>query len=193
MNNIYVCKIYTHNWCLNLFLCFLCCCCVVSCDFDHWWMLNDCILLQVPNAPIVWNLSKAKQYWRFMWGTFMKTRAKFILVKCVIKNPKVWMVWIVTWVFIIETTLAVQWPSYHRKCFLFTGYNQLDCHYCGKQFSRKDALNVHVRDIHENYGMTFNCDLCAKSCKSLQALKMHKSNHHRKYWNKWLCWLLCLF
>ena len=56
----------------------------------------------------------------------------------------------------------------------------LSCPLCAKQYSRRDALNTHIRDIHENAGKTFFCELCNKSCKSVSALKMHMSNFHRQ-------------
>jgi len=56
---------------------------------------------------------------------------------------------------------------------------ELICQPCGKYFSRRDALLIHIRDIHENAGKIFVCTLCSKSCKSLQALKMHTSKFHR--------------
>jgi len=55
-----------------------------------------------------------------------------------------------------------------------------DCPICGKQFSRRDAMRTHLRDIHENKGKQFYCQLCAKSCKSVSALKMHMINFHRE-------------
>jgi len=63
--------------------------------------------------------------------------------------------------------------------FYFNVVGDLACPVCGKQYSRRDALNTHIRDIHENAGKTFYCDICSKSCKSVSALKMHMSNFHR--------------
>jgi len=55
----------------------------------------------------------------------------------------------------------------------------LPCHICGRNFSRKDSLQTHIRDIHENIGRTFHCELCQKPSKSLNALKVHMSMYHR--------------
>ena len=41
-------------------------------------------------------------------------------------------------------------------------------------------MRTHLRDIHENKGKQFYCQLCAKSCKSVSALKMHMINFHRE-------------
>lgn len=88
--------------------------CLLFCSV-LWRRLNDCILLQVSNAPFVRNHSSVKQFWKFMWETFMRTLAKCTIVKCATKNPKVWMVWGGTWVFIIETIPPTAlWQSYHR-------------------------------------------------------------------------------
>ena len=38
------------------------------------------------------------------------------------------------------------------------------CLSCGKHFSRRDAMLVHFRDIHQNAGKTFVCELCNKTC-----------------------------
>ena len=63
--------------------------------------------------------------------------------------------------------------------FIFSIVGQLECWTCGKSFSRRDALNVHMRDIHQNAGKIFFCDICNKSSKTLQALKMHMSKYHK--------------
>ena len=44
---------------------------------------------------------------------------------------------------------------------------------CGKWFSTKQNLNVHVRDIHSTPSQGVQCKYCAKVCKSLSALRMH--------------------
>jgi uncharacterized Zn-finger protein len=54
------------------------------------------------------------------------------------------------------------------------------CLFCGKTFSRPDVLKTHIRDLHENAGVTYECALCAKPAKSLNALKVHMSLYHRK-------------
>ena len=54
-----------------------------------------------------------------------------------------------------------------------------ECPYCGKIFSRKDAVKLHVRDIHENDGHPQQCDLCDFTSKSLSTLRSHKSRVHR--------------
>jgi len=59
------------------------------------------------------------------------------------------------------------------------GLSQLSCYVCGKKFSRSDGLKTHIRDIHENAGKTFHCELCNKPSKSLNALKVHMSTYHR--------------
>jgi uncharacterized Zn-finger protein len=56
----------------------------------------------------------------------------------------------------------------------------LSCLFCGKSFSRPDVLKTHIRDLHENAGQIFQCELCAKPAKSLNALKVHTSIYHRK-------------
>ena len=57
--------------------------------------------------------------------------------------------------------------------------SDLVCGHCRKQFSRPDALRTHVRDIHENAGIIFECVVCGKPAKSLNALKVHMSIYHR--------------
>ncbi|XP_023321928.1 modifier of mdg4 isoform X4 [Eurytemora carolleeae] len=51
------------------------------------------------------------------------------------------------------------------------------CEYCGKWFSTKQNLSVHVRDIHANSGQPISCSLCGKTCKSVSALRMHKRRY----------------
>ena len=58
-------------------------------------------------------------------------------------------------------------------------FSDLICGHCRKQFSRPDALRTHVRDIHENAGIMFECSVCGKPAKSLNALKVHMSIYHR--------------
>ena len=62
---------------------------------------------------------------------------------------------------------------------MFPMFSGTSCHYCGKHFSRSDVLKTHVRDIHENAGKTFHCDVCQKPAKSLNALKVHMCTYHR--------------
>ena len=67
------------------------------------------------------------------------------------------------------------------SCFLaFVFPGLVCCLFCGKSFSRPDVLKTHIRDLHENAGCTFACDICAKPAKSLNALKVHMSLYHRK-------------
>ena len=53
----------------------------------------------------------------------------------------------------------------------------LGCEYCGKWFSTKQNLSIHVRDIHANSGQPISCSLCGKTCKSVSALRMHKRRY----------------
>ncbi|XP_023321932.1 protein tramtrack, beta isoform isoform X8 [Eurytemora carolleeae] len=55
----------------------------------------------------------------------------------------------------------------------------LFCSYCFKEFSRKDNLRNHIRDVHENVGKVFSCPLCRKNCKSESALRMHHRIYHK--------------
>ena len=89
------------------------------------------------------------------------------------------------------TPLSTRWTRSKNLWTPWTNLNSLWtlCHYfpgeqniclsCGKHFSRRDAMLVHFRDIHQNAGKTFVCELCNKTCKSLQALKMHNSKFHK--------------
>ena len=88
--------------------------------------------------------------------------------------------------------------SYHKSetqnafhVFL-VGFEDLSCPYCGRQYSRKDALKVHIRDIHENQGKVFYCEICNKQCKTKSALNMHKSSYHRTQ-HLWYCLQISAF
>ena len=64
--------------------------------------------------------------------------------------------------------------------------SDLFCPYCYKGYSRKDNLRNHIRDIHENAGKVFTCQICFKTSKSESALRMHHTIYHKHsvtHWN----------
>lgn len=61
--------------------------------------------------------------------------------------------------------------------YILNFFDILGCEYCGKWFSTKQNLSVHVRDIHANSGQPISCSLCGKTCKSVSALRMHKRRY----------------
>ena len=75
--------------------------------------------------------------------------------------------------------IIVKNRTYKLHDQIFAGLSRLSCYVCGKEFSRSDGLKTHIRDIHENAGKTFHCELCNKPSKSLNALKVHMSTYHR--------------
>ena len=98
---------------------------------------------------------------------------------------------ILLWKFCV-ISLESKSHSYHKSetqnafhVFL-VGFEDLSCPYCGRHYSRKDALKVHIRDIHENQGKVFYCEICNKQCKTKSALNMHKSSYHRTQ-HLWYC------
>ena len=58
------------------------------------------------------------------------------------------------------------------------------CAFCGKQFVRPEVLKVHIRDVHENAGKVYTCEVCHKESKSLNGLRRHMSVYHREYSSK---------
>jgi len=58
---------------------------------------------------------------------------------------------------------------------------QHPCQFCGKVFARSGVLKVHVRDVHENKGQVFNCEVCDQPSKSLNGLRRHMSVYHRNH------------
>ena len=58
---------------------------------------------------------------------------------------------------------------------------QHPCQFCGKVFARSEVLKVHVRDVHENKGQVFNCEVCDQPSKSLNGLRRHMSVYHRNH------------
>lgn len=78
----------------------------------------------------------------------------------------------------LKWKLLLHWINLDHKPVLIVG-SDCQCPYCGKTFSRKDAVKLHVRDIHENDGQLQACDLCDYSSKSLSTLRSHKSRAHR--------------
>ena len=57
----------------------------------------------------------------------------------------------------------------------------LHCHECGKGFTNAQVLKVHIRDVHENKGKVYNCEVCNKESKSLNGLRRHMSVYHRNH------------
>jgi len=58
---------------------------------------------------------------------------------------------------------------------------QQPCPFCGKVFARAEVLKVHVRDVHENKGKVYNCEVCDQPSKSLNGLRRHMSVYHRNH------------
>ena len=94
---------------------------------------------------------------------------KFWCIFCV-ESMIVWCLYVV---FGMKRTIT--------KHHILSIVGELECPTCFKTFSRRDALNIHIRDIHQNAGKLFFCDICSKSSKTLQGLKMHMSNYHRDH------------
>jgi len=62
------------------------------------------------------------------------------------------------------------------------GMDQLiHCHWCGKGFNNAQVLKVHLRDVHENKGKVYNCEVCNKESRSLNGLRRHMSVYHRNH------------
>ena len=61
--------------------------------------------------------------------------------------------------------------------FVVAGSNP--CPECGKCFFRAEVLKVHLRDVHENKGKLFICEICDKTSTSLNGLRRHMSVYHR--------------
>ena len=65
---------------------------------------------------------------------------------------------------------------------VFPGMDQLiHCHWCGKGFNNAQVLKVHIRDVHENKGKVYNCEVCNKESRSLNGLRRHMSVYHRNH------------
>ena len=48
----------------------------------------------------------------------------------------------------------------------------IECNICGKFFSSKKSLKIHISSVHEDM-KKYNCETCEKSFSSTQALKRH--------------------
>ena len=53
----------------------------------------------------------------------------------------------------------------------------MKCETCNKTFSRKDALEKHVKAIHEAI-REFKCDVCEKEFTQVTHFKIHFTNVH---------------
>ena len=59
--------------------------------------------------------------------------------------------------------------------------NRFSCTHCGHDFSRKDSLERHVREIHSKSGSSLPaCDVCSKVFSNKSNLIRHLNLHRRE-------------
>lgn len=59
-------------------------------------------------------------------------------------------------------------------CTTLTDINQFPCQQCEKIYNNKQALNRHIKNIHQMTGTTKTCNVCNQSLISNQKLAQHK-------------------
>ena len=60
------------------------------------------------------------------------------------------------------------------------GKKDYKCEYCGKEYTDKKHLVVHIKRIHDNFTGDEQCNQCGKLYFSKQVLKEHIRNMHNK-------------
>ncbi|XP_062550813.1 zinc finger protein 62-like [Armigeres subalbatus] len=51
------------------------------------------------------------------------------------------------------------------------------CEFCGRAFTTKGSMMVHIREVHNNTGVHFNCQYCGKGFMEQKDLNAHLHNH----------------
>uniref|UniRef100_A0A1B0C948 C2H2-type domain-containing protein n=2 Tax=Lutzomyia longipalpis TaxID=7200 RepID=A0A1B0C948_LUTLO len=72
-----------------------------------------------------------------------------------------------------KKTQENQSPSLHEDAYSNENLELLNCSICGKMFSKKDYLKIHIR-THTKPGSSFACDLCGNLYRNFQLLKTHR-------------------
>jgi len=75
-----------------------------------------------------------------------------------------------------ETFKKLEYLNNHKNTCHTDKKNLFSCQECGREFTKKYNLKVHIRSNHSEE--TFDCDMCPKKFKHKHTLQKHKTKHH---------------